>query len=74
VTYLVGELDTLPLVFAEGAGAAARKTMGTAVMGGTLAASLLAIFLIPVTFYVVSRVSDRRRKKELAKKRGENDG
>ena len=66
-------LGVLPLVFAEGAGAAARKIMGTAVMGGTLAASLLAIFLIPVTFYVVSRFSDRRRKKEPPKDQGEND-
>jgi HAE1 family hydrophobic/amphiphilic exporter-1 len=37
--------------------------MGTAVMGGTAAASLIAIFLIPVTFYVVGRVADRRKRK-----------
>ena len=46
-------LGCLPLWFASGAGAVARKVMGTAVIGGMLAASLLAIFLIPVTFYVI---------------------
>ena len=46
-------LGCLPLWFASGAGAVARKVMGTAVIGGMLAASVLAIFLIPVTFYVI---------------------
>jgi HAE1 family hydrophobic/amphiphilic exporter-1 len=31
--------------------------MGTAVLGGTIAATLIAVFLIPVTFYVVLRLS-----------------
>ena len=34
----------------------ARQIMGTAVMGGTAAASFIAVFLIPVTFYVVVRL------------------
>ena len=33
--------------------------MGTAVIGGMLAATLIAIFLIPVTFYVVEKLSHR---------------
>jgi HAE1 family hydrophobic/amphiphilic exporter-1 len=52
-------LGVVPLAIASGAGAEARKLLGTAVIGGMLAASLLAIFLIPVTFYVVERVSSR---------------
>jgi HAE1 family hydrophobic/amphiphilic exporter-1 len=56
-------LGVLPLAFSHGAGAVARQIMGTAVMGGTAAASLIAIFLIPVTFYVVGRVADRRKRK-----------
>ena len=36
--------------------------MGTAVIGGTLAASLLAIFLIPVTFYVVERIAGAKKR------------
>ena len=43
----------VPLWLASGSGAVARKVMGTAVIGGMLAASALAIFLIPVTFYVI---------------------
>jgi HAE1 family hydrophobic/amphiphilic exporter-1 len=57
-------LGVLPLVFSKGAGAVARQVMGTAVMGGTIAASVIAIFLIPVTFYVVGKLSDRGKKEE----------
>ena len=46
-------LGCLPLWFADGSGAVSRKVMGTAVIGGMFAASALAIFLIPVTFYVI---------------------
>jgi HAE1 family hydrophobic/amphiphilic exporter-1 len=49
-------LGVLPLAFSRGAGAVARQIMGTAVMGGTTAASVIAIFLIPVTFYVVQKL------------------
>jgi HAE1 family hydrophobic/amphiphilic exporter-1 len=52
-------LGVAPLAFASGAGAAARRVMGTAVMGGMLAASLLAIFLIPVSFYVIEKLTHR---------------
>ncbi|MEY4300838.1 MAG: hypothetical protein RIR25_2074, partial [Verrucomicrobiota bacterium] len=38
-------------------GAISRQTMGTAVVGGMLAATLFAIFIIPVTFYVVEKWS-----------------
>ena len=46
-------LGCVPLWVADGSGAVARRVMGTAVIGGMLAASALAIFLIPVTFYVI---------------------
>jgi hypothetical protein len=58
-------LGVLPLAFSSGAGAVARQTMGTAVMGGTTAASLIAIFFIPVTFYAIGRLSDRREQEGL---------
>jgi HAE1 family hydrophobic/amphiphilic exporter-1 len=54
-------LGVLPLALASGAGAVGRQIMGTAVIGGMLAASVIAIFLIPVSFYVVERLSHRRR-------------
>ncbi|MGH7788742.1 MAG: efflux RND transporter permease subunit [Candidatus Binatia bacterium] len=50
-------LGVVPLVRATGAGALSRQQLGTGVMGGMIAASLLAIFLIPVSFYVVERLA-----------------
>jgi HAE1 family hydrophobic/amphiphilic exporter-1 len=63
-------LGVLPLAFSSGAGAAARRVMGTAVMGGTAAASVIAIFLIPVTFYVVGKIAGRKGEKRPAGKEG----
>ena len=50
-------LGVVPLVLATGAGAHGRVLLGLAVFGGMLAASVIAIFLIPVSFYVVERLS-----------------
>ncbi len=49
----------LPLVFATGAGAHGRILLGITVFGGMLAASVIGIFLIPVTFYSVEKVVHR---------------
>src|SRR5437667_368147 len=46
----------LPLWFASGSGAVARRILGSTVIGGMIAASAIAIFLIPVTFYVIERL------------------
>jgi len=54
-------LGAVPLAVAAGAGAKSRQILGTAVIGGMTAASLLAIFLIPVSFYVVERLFRRRK-------------
>src|SRR5437588_6436147 len=59
-------LGCVPLWLASGSGAVARRVMGTTVIGGMLAASFLAIFLIPVTFYVVEKVSARGKDAERA--------
>lgn len=48
-------LGVLPLVFASGAGAVARKTIGWTVFGGMLAATSLAIFIVPVLYYVITK-------------------
>ena len=45
----------LPLWFATGSGAVARRVLGSTVIGGMIAASGIAIFLIPVTFYIIER-------------------
>jgi hydrophobic/amphiphilic exporter-1 (mainly G- bacteria), HAE1 family len=58
-------LGCVPLWVASGSGGTARRTMGTTVVGGMLSATLLAIFIVPVTFYIVEKVSTRfSRKKE----------
>jgi HAE1 family hydrophobic/amphiphilic exporter-1 len=49
----------LPLLFSSGSGAAARKILGTVVVSGMLADTLIASFLIPVSFYVVEKFSQR---------------
>jgi HAE1 family hydrophobic/amphiphilic exporter-1 len=53
-------LGVLPLVLSTGAGANSRRILGTTVLGGMLAATVIAIFIIPVTFYVSERFGRRR--------------
>ncbi|MGB9193531.1 MAG: efflux RND transporter permease subunit, partial [Azonexus sp.] len=48
-------LGCVPLAIASGAGALSRQVMGGAVIGGMMAATCIAIFIIPVTFYVVEK-------------------
>jgi HAE1 family hydrophobic/amphiphilic exporter-1 len=55
-------LGCVPLWTASGAGAISRRVLGTCVIGGMLAASLLAIFLIPVSFDVVERIAHRKKR------------
>ncbi|MGH9581095.1 MAG: efflux RND transporter permease subunit, partial [Terriglobales bacterium] len=50
-------LGCVPLWTASGAGSVARQIMGTTVIGGMLAATLIAIFIIPVLFVVVEKLS-----------------
>jgi multidrug efflux pump subunit AcrB len=51
-------LGVVPLVYAEGAGAEMRRTLGTAVFGGMIGVTLFGIFLTPVFFYVIQWASD----------------
>src|SRR5262249_561653 len=53
-------LGVLPLVIAQGAGAEMRRTLGTAVFAGMIGVTLFGIFLTPVFYYVVRRVSGPR--------------
>jgi HAE1 family hydrophobic/amphiphilic exporter-1 len=54
-------LGTVPLAIATGAGAVARRVIGTVVIGGMLAATCVAVCLIPVTFYVIEKLARSRR-------------
>jgi len=49
-------LGVLPLAISSGAGAQSRRAIGTGVMGGMIAATVLAVFLVPVFFVVVRRI------------------
>lgn len=69
MTSLAFILGVLPLAFATGAGGVARSTIGWTVLGGMLGATLLAIFLVPVLFVVITRLA--YGKKELAKLRAQ---
>jgi HAE1 family hydrophobic/amphiphilic exporter-1 len=51
-----------PLWIASGAGASARRILGTVAIMGMLAATLIAIFIIPVSFYMVEKLTMRFRK------------
>ena len=55
-------LGIYPLVNATGAGAASRRSLGTAVFGGMLAATILAVFFVPVFFVMMQRLSEFRRR------------
>ena len=52
----------VPLWIASGSGAAGRRIMGTVVIVGMLAATLIAIFIIPVSFYVTEKLSGAAKK------------
>jgi multidrug efflux pump len=52
-------LGVAPLLLADGAGAASRRALGTAVFFGMLAATLLAIFIVPVLFVVIEGLQKR---------------
>jgi HAE1 family hydrophobic/amphiphilic exporter-1 len=62
MTSLAFIFGVLPLVFATGAGAQARQTIGWTVFGGMLAATSLAIFIVPVLFYVITRFAYGKEK------------
>ncbi|EHM49611.1 efflux RND transporter permease subunit [Yokenella regensburgei] len=60
MTSLAFILGVMPLVISNGAGSGAQNAVGTGVMGGMLAATLLAIFFVPVFFVVIRRRFGRR--------------
>jgi multidrug efflux pump len=56
-------LGVVPLYLATGASAASRRSLGTAVFGGMLAATLLAVLFVPVQYYVIESVVEWRKKR-----------
>lgn len=60
ITFIIG---VLPLVFASGAGANSRKSLGIAVASGMLASTCLAVVLVPSFFVVLEQYVERRKKR-----------
>lgn len=65
MTSLAFILGVLPLAFASGAAAESRKTIGWTVFGGMIAATTLAIFVVPVLFALITKISYGRKLKRL---------
>ena len=66
-------LGCVPLAIASGAGSLSRRIMGYAVIGGMTAATVIAIFLIPVSFYVVEKWSHKGESVAPVKDKQEQD-
>lgn len=71
MTSLAFIFGVLPLAFATGAAAESRRTIGWTVFGGMLAATSLAIFIVPVLFVLITRIA--YGKKKLAELRDEQN-
>jgi HAE1 family hydrophobic/amphiphilic exporter-1/multidrug efflux pump len=67
MTSLAFILGVLPLALSSGAGAAARQSVGTGVMGGMMAATFLAIFFVPMFYKLITtgRLGEQRSTAEM---------
>ncbi|HWR45918.1 multidrug efflux RND transporter permease subunit [Sporomusa sp.] len=71
MTSLAFIIGCVPLVIATGAGAGARNAMGTAVVGGMVMATTMGIFMIPVLYVVVVKITKRIRRLRQGTKKQE---
>ncbi|XAH25224.1 efflux RND transporter permease subunit [Xylophilus sp. GW821-FHT01B05] len=62
MTSLAFILGVLPLMLGKGAGAGAQNALGTAVVGGMVSGTVLAIFFVPLFFVIVRRLFEKRPK------------
>ena len=61
MTSLAFIFGCMPLAISSGAGSASRHSLGTAVVGGMTSATFLALFFIPMFYYVVMKISERAK-------------
>ena len=59
LTFIFG---VIPLVTSSGAGASSRHSVGTGVLGGMIAATILALFFVPLFYSVIEAVAHRKEK------------
>ncbi|MCG4154571.1 efflux RND transporter permease subunit [Campylobacter jejuni] len=64
MTSLAFTFGVLPMIFASGAGSASRHSLGTGLIGGMIAASTLAIFFVPLFFYLLENFNEWLDKKK----------
>ncbi|MBL7700217.1 MAG: multidrug efflux RND transporter permease subunit [Chitinophagaceae bacterium] len=69
MTSLAFIFGVLPLAFATGAAAESRRTIGWTVFGGMLAATTLAIFVVPVLFVLITKISYGKKLKRIESER-----
>jgi HAE1 family hydrophobic/amphiphilic exporter-1/multidrug efflux pump len=61
MTSLAFILGVLPLMLSKGAGAGAQNALGTAVVGGMVTGTVLAIFFVPLFFVIVQKLFGRKK-------------
>lgn len=60
-------LGIFPLINPEGAGAASRRSLGTAVAGGMLVSTFLSLFVVPILYIVIGQIRDRLKSRRRRK-------
>jgi HAE1 family hydrophobic/amphiphilic exporter-1 len=65
MTSLAFILGVLPLALASGAAAESRRTIGWTVFGGMIAATTLAIFVVPVLFVLITKLANGKHPKHV---------
>ena len=73
MTSIAFVLGVLPLAISTGAGANGRRAIGTGVMGGMIAATVLAVFFVPVFYVVVRRIFPGKARKTAATEENQHE-
>lgn len=63
MTAISTAVGSVPLVIATGPGAAARQSLGTAIVGGMFVATILSLFIVPVLFVTIKTIESRFRRR-----------
>jgi multidrug efflux pump len=71
MTSLAFGLGVVPLAISTGAGSGSQNAIGTGVLGGTIAATALGIFFVPLFFVVVTQMFSKKRAEKKAAAQGE---
>jgi multidrug efflux pump len=67
-------LGAMPLVLASGAGAAARHSIGTGIIGGMIGATTLALFFVPLFYYLIMTAKEKMAGSKPVKETTTADG